>query len=142
MSFDLALIDGDISIKPDGSVRTVTDTPKLRQDVLKIILTPLGSNRFHQWYGCSVGENLIGLNMPDNLMETEIQTVVQQSLERLRQLQLSQSTAQEVTLGERIESIGPISVNRNPIDLRQLNIRVAITTRRLTKIEEVFQLTS
>lgn len=142
MSFDLALIDGDISIKSDGSIRTVTDTPKLRQDILKIILTPLGSNRFHPWYGCSISENLIGRDFPDNLIEVEAQTTIQQSLERLRQLQLAQSTTQQVSLGELITSIGPISINRNPIDLRQINIRVAVTTKRLTKVEEIFQIIS
>jgi len=142
MSFDLALVDGDISIKSDGSVRTVTDTPKLRQDVLKMILTPLGSNKFHPWYGCSISENLIGRNYPDNLIEVEAQTSIQQSLERLRQLQLAQSTTQQVTLGELITSIGPISINRNPIDLRQINVRVAVTTKRLTKVEEIFQIIS
>lgn len=142
MSFDLALIDGDVSIKSDGSVRTIQDTPKLRQDILKIILTPIGSNRFHPWYGCSISENLIGRNFPDNLIEAEVETSIRQSLERLKQLQLAQSTTQEVTLGELIASIGPIRVNRNPVDFRQLNVRVGVTTRRLTNLEEVFQLTS
>lgn len=142
MSFDLALVNGDISIKNDGAVRIITDTPKLRQDILKIILTRLGSNRFHPWYGCSISENILGQNFPDNLIDAEVRASVQQSLERLRQLQLAQSTTQQVSLGELITSIGPISVNRNPIDLRQLNVRVAITTKRLTKIEEIFQITS
>lgn len=142
MSFDLALIDGDISIRSNGSVRTVEETPKLRQDILKAILTPLGSNRFHPWYGCSVGESVIGRNFPENIIELEAQTSITQTLERIRQLQQAQLGFQEVTLGEQISSIGPISVNRNPVDTRQLNIRVAVTTRRLTQVDEIFQLIS
>lgn len=142
MSFDLALVDGNLSIKSDGSVRTVTDTLKLRQDILKIIVTPLGSNKFHPWYGCSMGEGLIGNNFADNIIELEVQTSVQQSLERLRQLQLAQSTSQNVSLGELIAAIGEVEVNRNPIDLRQLNARVVVSSRRLTRIEEIFQITA
>jgi len=142
MSFDFSLIDGDLGLSPSGEVKTLTDTPKLRQDVLKIVLTPLGSNRFHPWYGCSVSESIIGNLMPDNLIEMEATATITQSLERLKQLQLAQATSQSVSLAELISSIGPVRVSRSVQDLRQLNIIVTVLTKRLTKIEEVFIISS
>jgi len=100
MSFDFALINNDLSVQSNGLVRTVTDTPKLKQDILKVILTPLGSNRFHRWYGCTVSEDIIGKDIPDNMMLVDIQTSISHSLERLKKLQISQLTSQKVTLAE------------------------------------------
>lgn len=142
MSFDFELVGGDLVINPDGTVKTATDTPKLRQDVLKIILTPLGSNKFHPWYGCSVVSAIVGKQLPDNLMTNEVRTTIAQSLDRLKKLQRSQSTTQKVSLAELINTVGTIRVNRNLADLRQLNVVVTVLTKRLTKVEEIFTIIS
>lgn len=142
MSFDLEIINGDLQIKSDGTVRVVSDTLKLRQDILKIITTALGSNKFHSWYGCAISDSLIGRNYPDNLLFSEIQTSILQSLQRLKELQISQSSAQNVSLAEMIAEIERVEIQRNPIDLRQVNIVVVVWTKRLTKIEEVFTVMS
>jgi phage baseplate assembly protein W len=142
MSFDLQLIDDDLSIKPDGKIRTVTDTPKLRQDILKAIVTELGSNRFHQWYGCNVNEGIIGQNLPMGILEAEIVSSITETLNRIKALQKTQAVSQYVTLSEMISEVGPIFVSRNPADTRQLNIVVTVYTRQLTKIEEVFTIIS
>jgi len=141
MSFDLALINGDLKIQPDGSIKTVTDTPKLRQDIIKIILTPLGSNKNHLWYGCSISED-IGRNFPDNLQLARIQNYISQSLDRLKALQKSQSTNQRVTLAELINSVGEIHTERDETDPRQMNVVVTVFSKRLAKIEELFTIIS
>jgi len=141
MSFDFALINGDLSILPNGDVRTITETQKLRQDVLKIVLTPLGSNRFHPWYGCTVSEDIIGKSLPDNMMLLDIKTSIQQSLDRLRKLQLQQLTTQKVSLAELINVIGEIIAYRAPEDRRQIKIDVTVYSRRLTEVNETFTLT-
>jgi len=138
MSFDLQLINDDLSIAPNGDIRTVTDTPKLRQDILKIIVTALGSNKFHPWYGSSVGGDIIGQNLPDNIVEAEVAAAISQSLNRLKALQASQVSAQATTLSELIADLGPARVERNPADPRQLNVIITVLTKQLTKIEEVF----
>ena len=89
MSFDLEIIDSDLKLNPDGSIRTIEHTPKLRQDVIKIVLTPLGSNRFHPWYGCPVTDDTIGKNLPEDLLTSEIESSIQASLDRLKLLQES-----------------------------------------------------
>ena len=141
MSFDFALINNDLNMLPNGTMRTVVDTQKLRQDVLKLILTQLGSNRFHSWYGCTVSEDIIGKNLPDNMMGLDIQTSISQSLDRLKKLQQQQLTTQKVSLAELINVIGEIIAYRAPEDRRQIKIEVTVYSRRLTKVEEVFTLT-
>jgi phage baseplate assembly protein W len=142
MSFDLEIINSDLKIKNDGSVKTISDTPKLRQDIIKIITTSLGSNKFHPWYGCAIGEATIGKNLPENVLDMEIKSSVEQSLDRLKTLQVAQTATQGVSLAEMIAEIGDIETGRNPIDPRQVNIVVSIMTKRLSKIEEIFTLTS
>lgn len=142
MSFDLELIDNDLKIKADGSIRTVTDTPKLRQDIIKILMTQLGSVRAHPWYGCSVSEEVVGKTLPNNILSNQIQASVSQSLERLKSLQTRQSATQEVSLAEIIEAIADTHAERDLNDQRKLNIFVTVLSKRLTKVEEVFVLLS
>jgi len=142
MSFDLEIVNSDLKIKSDGSIKTITDTAKLRQDILKIILTSLGSNKFHPWYGCAIGESTIGKNLPEDILDMEIKTSIEQSLEKLKTLQSAQASSQRVTLAELIAEIGNIEAGRNPIDPRQVNITVAVLTKRLSNVEEIFTLIS
>lgn len=142
MSFDLQLTNNDISIMPDGKMRTTSDTPKLRQDILKIITTELGSNKFHAWYGCYIGDNIIGQNLPTSVIEAEITSSIRESLNRLKALQSTQILSQKVSLSEMIAEIGRVFVGRSPEDPRQLNIIITVYTRQLTKIEELFSIIS
>ena len=140
MSFDFLLQNNDLEIGADGNIKTITNTQKLRQDVIKVILTTLGSNRFHPWYGCSISEDAIGKNIPDNMLFLDIETSIRQSLDRLQKLQQQQQTTQEVSLSEMIHSVGDISIYRNPDDLRQIKIDIVILSRELTQINESFNL--
>ena len=140
MSFDLALLNNDLSIQADGSIKTITDTPKLRQDIIKIILTPLGSVRKHPWYGCSVSEDVIGKNLQSHILDSHIKSSVSQALERLRTLQIQQSSTQKVSLAEMIQAIGDVHAERDIDDLRRVNIVVTVLTKRMTKVDELFTL--
>ena len=138
MSFDLQLINSDLNIKPDGTIRTVNGTTKLKQDIIKIILTPLGSVSFHLWYGSNITDNNIGEILSDAMLNENISSAISESLGRLQKLQRAQSTGQNVKLSEIISTIREIRVQRNPIDLRQINVTVSVMSRDLTAIEEVF----
>lgn len=142
MSFDLALINNDLKIQANGDIRTVRDTEKLRQDIIKIILTQLGSNRFHLWYGCSVSQDIIGKNLPHDMMILDIKSSVQQSLDRLKSLQLQQLTTQKVSLAELINIIGDVAVYRSPDDPRQIKVEVTVYSRRLTEVNEEFTIST
>lgn len=138
MSFDLEITDSDLSIRPDGAIKTVTDTPKLRQDVLKAIITPLGTNKFHPWYGCTISDDNIGEPFSEDLRFARIEESILATLDRLRLLQQSQLTFQNVSLSELISEVGPVIAERNFADPRQINVIVTVYTQRLTKIEEIF----
>lgn len=138
MSFDLELIDSDLSIKSDGTVRTVNKTAKLKQDVIKIILTPLGSVKFHEWYGSNINEDTIGHVLPDNLLFHNISSEISDSINRLRTLQRAQSSYQRVDAAELIISIAEVDVQRNPDDPRQVNVRVKVISQDLSAVTETF----
>ena len=138
MSFDLQLINGDLSLNADGSIRTVTGTDKLKQDIVKIILTPIGSVIFHPWYGSSITDENIGEVIPIARLSENITIALSESLGRLQKLQRSQATGQKVLLSEMISTVKEIAVQRNSIDLRQVNVIVVVISRDLTTVEEVF----
>lgn len=142
MSFDLALVNNDLALQVNGDVRTVTDTPKLRQDILKIILTPLGSVKNYMWYGCSLGEDIIGTTMTDSMYISKIQTSISKSLDRLKAMQNSQSVNQRVSLAELIDVVAAVDVQRDVSDPRLINVVVTVLSKRLAKIEEVFTIMS
>lgn len=142
MSFDLALINNDLCVNNDGTIKTITDTPKLRQDIIKIVLTPIGSVKNYLWYGCSLGDSIIGQQMADTFMASRIQQSITQSLDRLKAMQDSQATMQKVTLAEMIEMLGGVDVERDIDDPRRINIVITVFSKNLAKIEELFTIIS
>ena len=142
MSFDLALINGDLNVSADGTIQIITDTPKLRQDIIKIVTTPLGSNPYQLWYGCSIGDDVIGNVLGDDRRLQIIQAGIAKSLERLQSLQKVQAVTQNVSLAEIISSIGGVNVERDINDPRQINVIITVFSKRLAKVEELFTITS
>ena len=138
MSFDLALINSDLNKKPDGTIRTVTRSDKLKQDIIKIILTPLSSVKYHLWYGSSINEGTIGEVLPDSMLFQDISSAIQQSLSRLQTLQRAQASGQRVELSEILASINDIQVQRNLDDPRQVNVIVVTMSKDFTAVEEMF----
>lgn len=136
MSFDLKIEGGDIKLNPDGSLVTVFDNSKLRQDIVKILLTQLGENRYHPSYGSKVGAINIG-HIPDQeLLEIDLQSSVQDAINKIIALQRSQARTQFLTPGERIVSVLDISAQRDAIDPRLYTIFISIQTGALTSLTE------
>jgi phage baseplate assembly protein W len=142
MSFDFKLINNDLKIGSNGKIETVTDTNKLKQDIIKIILTPVGSVSKHPWYGCAIDDNVIGRNLPSSILHGEIQRTIVESLNKLQKLQIQQSAVQKVSLAEMISVIADVYSKRNYIDGRQIDIVITVLTKKLGKIEELFTITS
>ena len=140
MSFDLKIENKDLSINPDGTVKTVRDNEKLKQDIIKAILTPLGSNPFHQWYGSTLSQRTIGMALDAGHTEAEAQRAIQNTLTNLVALQKAQARTQFVSPGETIASIQNVSVLRDDVDPRQWQIQVTVLTKQLTTVEESFTL--
>jgi phage baseplate assembly protein W len=142
MSFDLALIDSDLSRTPDGTIRTVTRADKLKQDIVKIILTPVGSVKYHPWYGSAIDEGTIGQVLPDSMLFQDITTAIQQSLSRLQTLQRAQASGQKVELSEILASVNDIQIQRKYNDPRQVNVIVVAMAKDFNAVEEIFMISS
>jgi hypothetical protein len=136
MSFDLKIENGDIKLESDGSVTTVFDNAKLRQDIVKILLTSLGENRYHPGYGSEVGAITIG-HIPDQeLLELDLQSSAEDALKKIIALQRGQSRRQFLTPGERLVSVLGVSVQRDTADPRLYNIFISVQTGALTSVTE------
>lgn len=140
MSFDLKIEGNDLIINPDGTLQTVRDNEKLAQDAIKIVLTPLGSNRFHKWYGSTIGARTIGTVMDATITAAEAERAIQDSLTNLIALQRAQARYQYVSPGETIDSIQDIFVSRDISDPRQYQVVISLLTKQLTIVEESFDL--
>ena len=138
MSFDLRILNNDLAINPDGTIQTVENNEKLIQDVLKAILTPLGSNIFFKWYGNNITNRVVGQNLPPQLLDLEIKRGIEDSIFNIMSMQKSQARSQYVSAAETISSINEISVLRNEEDPRQFEIYIAILTKKLNVIETTF----
>lgn len=136
MSFDLKIVKGDIAINSDGTLGTVTGTAKIRQDIIKILLTRLGDNKFHPFYGSKIGSIEVG-NIPDpDLIDSDLRTSAEEAILKLISLQKQQEKVQFIGPEERILSIKYIDVARDEIDPRLYNIFISVVTQKLSTIED------
>ncbi len=53
------LVDGDLAVGSSGDYQTVSDVPKVRQEVTAALLEPLGNDRFHPGWGSTLPD-LVG----------------------------------------------------------------------------------
>ncbi len=136
MSFDLKIEGGDIKIATDGSLAIVTENYKLRQDIVKIMLTKLGENKFHQSYGSNVGALDIGYSVDKDLLEIDMKASVEDAIRKIMALQKSQSQRQFLSPSERIVSILNISAERDTIDPRLYSIFISVQTGALSTVTE------
>jgi phage baseplate assembly protein W len=139
MSFDLGLKNGDLQIQ-NGDLAKKVDSDKLIQSILKICLTPLGSNIFHNWYGSPINRNLIGSSLDTGILVQVAQSQLLSTLENLKNLQIAQTKSfQRVSADEQISSILGVSVVKNAIDPRLFDIRIKVLTKGLKPIQTTFR---
>lgn len=136
MSFDLKILKGDIAINPDGSLATVFDNDKLRQDIIKILLTKTGENKYHPTYGSNIGALQIGYIADKDLLELDLQTSAEDAIQWLIRSQINQQRLQYLTPGEVISGVKNIVVERDRLDPRMYNIFISVYTKKLTLVEE------
>ena len=135
MSFDLTLNKGDIKIDKTGEVSVVSSNSKLRQDIIKILLTETGDNKFHPDYGSQVGSLKIGSTSDARLVEADLNTSANKALRNLMALQRSQSRRQKLSPGEVIVQVLDVSVARDELDPRMYNIFVSVLTQALDQVK-------
>lgn len=129
MSFDLKIINGDLSIN-NGKLDTVINLDKLLQDILKICLTEAGSNQVHPWYGSFLSRSIIGTAQSTNMLASIAKNQLENTLNNLKELQALQvKSFQRVSPDEQLATILSINVTRNQTDPRLFSIEI----RGLTK---------
>ena len=137
MSFDLRIRNGDLSIGPEGTMKLISNNEKLRQDIVKILLTDVGDNEFHKFYGSRVGALEIGSVADRSIIDADLEASVRRALSNLISMQKVQSRKQYLTPGEKILEVTSVSVERDNIDPRLYNVFISVLTQKLSTISEV-----
>jgi hypothetical protein len=137
MSFDLKIKNGDLVLDSSGSLVSVSGNNKIRQDIVKILLTKPGDNRFHSSYGSNLGLLKVGNVTDESILELELKRSTEDAIKYLIFLQKNQSRGQVLSLSEIILDIANISVERDSADPRLYNIYISVLTQKLDIIDEV-----
>ena len=112
MSFDLRLNSGDVTLGADADFAIVIDGAKLVQDVIKMIVTPLGGNRFQQAIGSLINKRLVGQVLTAQNTITVLQSSIEEALITLQKLQKQQAQTQSISPSETLVQINSINVER------------------------------
>lgn len=136
MSFDLQIKHGDLVIDQAGGLSTVSGNNKIRQDIVKILLTRIGDNRFHSRYGSDVGSLKIGNVADKQLIELDLKRSAEEAIRYLISLQKSQAARQMLSLSEVIVDIISLDIERDTADPRLYSIFVSVLTQKMDIIEE------
>lgn len=138
-TYDFLLTDNDIQLTHNGGVKLVTREKKLKQDLEKIVLTEINSNKYHSNYGSEL-MSVVGEPLPPDIMETEVFHSINTAVENLILLQEEQSKQQLLDPTERIDSVENISVERDKIDPRKYYVFVEVITASQEKLTTSFLL--
>ena len=129
MSFDLKLENGNLKIGSDGKLETVSNTDKLIQDVLKMVLTPVGANKMHIWYGSNFGKTIIGTPLDLKFSKELAVSQLVSSLETLKILQQSQAEFQNVSASEAIMRVIGVRINQDKLEPRFIRVFLSVLNR-------------
>lgn len=142
MSFDLKIANGDISFNASGNPELLFDVEKLKQDLVKIILTPIGSNKIYPWYGSPLSEKAIGKALDKKVLDMEMQSALMYAINNLLELQKLQiKDGQYLSPAESISQVKDLRLEQSIYDFRQFNISIVVLTRRGDVVNESFTLT-
>jgi hypothetical protein len=138
LSYDIKVINGDLVLN-SGDFRLVYDSEKLIQSILKICLTPAGSNPLQPWFGSFINRSLIGSSLASNITVQIAQSQLQNALQNLMTLQQQQvKSFQSVSPDELLNSISGISINRDTSNPTQYNVVVSVMNKGFRPITTSF----
>ncbi len=136
MSYDLKIVNGDLSISNSGSVETVNQNNKIIQDIKKLLLTDLGDNKYHPNYGSPLGSGSIGSSQDEEFMKMNMKNSIENSIKRLINLQRNQMRYQYVSPAETIMYKKNIQVFRDAADPRMWSVFVSVVAQDLSQVED------
>lgn len=129
---------GDLVIA-NGDLKTVVDSEKLIQDILKIALTTAGSNPTHPWYGSFISRTLVGNPNQSSVLVQIAKSQLSTALTNLQQLQdLQAQSYQRMTADEQLAAISDISIVQNQIDPRLFDVVIKALSKGLKPITTAF----
>jgi phage baseplate assembly protein W len=132
MSFDLKISQGDLTLDQDGDLEKVEESDKLVQDILKILMTPIGANVFFTWYGSPLSETAVGQVLDRTFVNSVVTQIIRSNLETLQKLQKQQSMGgQRVSANELLAAIQTVNINRNTVDPTYWSIFIQVLTKGL-----------
>lgn len=117
-------VENDYRFDAQGAALMVENENLLYQSCLKMILTELGSNIYHPWYGSSLVSLIGGKVLGGTAIG--IKQSVSQALTALQNLQNAQAKYQRVTAKERLFSVDNIAVARSANDPTTFLIEVDV----------------
>lgn len=107
-------VENDLRFDPAGNTITIQNEDLLYQAALKILLTDLGSNPFHSWYGTTI-RSRIGSKVLSGVSSV-LSEDVRRALARMQNLQTQQAKYQTVTFKERLYSVLGVDVRQHQQD--------------------------
>lgn len=125
-------VENDFRTDDVGNIRTITDSNLLYQGVMKIILTELGSNIDHPWYGSGLKRS-IGTKATGNV-EDLLKSTVTTALANFKNLQTAQARYQSLSADERLYSVDYIYVTQSPVDRTLYKIDVGVRSFATTPV--------
>jgi len=142
MSFDLQIKNGDLVIE-NGDIKKIEESNKLIQDILKICLTPIGSDKLNPWYGSYFSKTIIGSAQDELMFKTIAQSQIIKALENLKELQnLQIKTNQKITSSEQIASVQSVIIDRDKFDPRIYNVYINVISKGFSKVSVNFQIST
>jgi|ERR1035437_1105487 phage baseplate assembly protein W len=142
MSFDLKIQNGDFVIN-NAQLRTVSDSEKLIQDILKICLTTSGTNPFHPAYGSLISRTIVGNPNYSEMLVQIAQGQLNTALTNLMSLQAQQVRSfQRMSADEQIGSIANISITKSQNDPRLFNVRISVISKGIKPITSAFRIST
>jgi len=128
-------IEQDYRYNINGTLLTVRNEQKLVQDMRKIVLTAIGSNIFHTWYGTSIPA-LIGAKITNaSLIRSKMESDIRVAIRRYSDTQTKQLRAllnvpgASVDPRERFGQLLKLEVQQDVSEPTAYNIQIAFTNR-------------
>jgi hypothetical protein len=112
-----AFIEGenDIYIGVNGDIETVTGNSKLKQDILKILLTERGNNLYSSIYGSQL-QYYIGKKYDDEFIKSQIKTEIVNTLRVFQYLNKSNTNGDEAI--DTLEYLSITKVGETRFDIK------------------------
>lgn len=125
-------IENDLEVSSDGALTLISDHDLLYQIVAKAVLTERGSNPFYNWYGSNAMALVGGKSTSAN--KQLLRQYIRECLDKIIDVQDSQSRLQTLTSKERISQVESIEIT----DLDEVGTSVLCTiTVRSASLERV-----